>query len=143
MITYSSVLPDLAVPVLTDTEVLDRVRCLVDEDAWRRRSLWLMFLTEDGTQLPVLVPIDDVPERPEPEMVESVCHMVAQLTGDASEGRSVVATLSRPGSLTPSDSDRYWVRTLHHAARKKRVGLRMMCLGAEPGVCQLPLGTSG
>jgi len=143
MVTYSSVLPDLAVPVLTDTEVLDRVRCLVDEDAWQRRSLWLMFLSEDGTQLPVLVPIDDVPERPEPEMVASVCHMVAHLTGDASEGRSLVATLSRPGGLTPSGSDRYWVQTLRDAAREKGVVLRMMCLAAEPGVCQLPLGTPG
>jgi len=102
-----------------------------------------MFLSEDGTQLPVLVPIDDVPERPEPEMVASVCHMVAHLTGDASEGRSVVATLSRPGGLAPTDSDRYWVKTLHRAAREKRVMLRMMCLAAEPGVCQLPFCSRG
>lgn len=142
MVTYSPVLPDLAVPVLTDRDVLDRVRCLVDQDASRRRTLWLMFLAPDGAQLPVLLPIDDVPERPDAAVVASLCSIVAHVLGDASEGGSAVLTLSRPGGLTPSDSDSYWVRALHRAAAEQDIGIRMVCLAAEPGVCQLPLGTS-
>jgi hypothetical protein len=58
---------DLLAPLSTDAEVLDRIDQIIGRDARRDRSLWLLFLAADGVQLPVVVPIDDVPASPGPD----------------------------------------------------------------------------
>jgi hypothetical protein len=56
---------DLAAPLSTDQDVIRRIDRLLDQDSRRQRSLWLFFLSGDGLQLPAVVPIDDMPERPD------------------------------------------------------------------------------
>ena len=51
-------------PLTTDEEVLARVRTLVGTA--RTQQLWILFVDGDGRQSPVVVPIADVPRRPEP-----------------------------------------------------------------------------
>ena len=63
MITTTGGTPDhdLLAPLSTDAEVLVRVDQIIRKDARRDRSLWLFFIAADAVQLPVVVPIDDVP----------------------------------------------------------------------------------
>jgi hypothetical protein len=137
MSTHSAVVPDLAVPVLTDEDVLERVRSHADQNPPPGRSLLLMFLSCDGTQLPTAVAIDDVPEHPEPELLVNLCEVVASVLADAAPCGSVVITMSRPGPLTATEADRGWVYATRRAARRTGVPLRMMCLAGASGVRQL------
>jgi hypothetical protein len=134
---------DPADPLVTDADVLRRVDRLLDGDSRRERGVWLMFLSGDGTQLPVVVPIDDVPERPDPQLVGNLCHMIADVLADAAPDGSAVVTLTRPGSEAVDDTDRYWFRTLHGAAREQGVTVRMLCLATRDGIRQLTLDDAG
>lgn len=134
---------DPADPLVTDHDVLRRVDRLLDPDSRRQRSVWLMFLSGEGTQLPVVFPIDDVPERPDPQLVGNMCHMIADVLADAAPEGSAVITLTRPGSETVDDTDRYWFRNLYGAAREQGAPIRMLCLATQAGVRQLTLDDAG
>jgi len=134
---------DPADPLHTDQDVLRRLGCLLDLDSRRQRSVWLLFLSRDGVQLPVVVPIDDVPERPDLLVVGNLCGVVADVLADAAPGGSAVVTLTRPGSETVDDTDRYWFRALYGGAREHGASIRMVCLATQAGIRQLTLDDAG
>jgi hypothetical protein len=128
---------DLFAPLNTDAEVLDRVDQLISNDARRDRSLWLLFLAADAVQIPVVVPIDDMPASPGPETAGSICHMIAHVLHDAAPGGSVVITLVRGNGLTVTDPDQQWLMALRAAAARTGVHLRMLCLATRDGARRL------
>jgi hypothetical protein len=128
---------DLLASLDTDADVLDRVGQLISHDVRRDRSLWLMFLAADAVQLPVLVPIDDVPANPEPGAAESICDVIAHVLNDAVPGGSVVITLVRDNGRGGADSDHNWIIALQAAAARTDVRLRMICLATTDGVRRL------
>ena len=128
---------DLLAPLNTDTDVLDRVDHLVSHDARRGRSLWLMFLAADGVQLPVVVPIDDVPAHPEPGAAGQICDVIARVLNDAVPDGSVVITLARDNGMGVTDSDQQWFTALQAAAAQTGVSIRMVCLATTDGVGRL------
>ena len=131
--------PDFSAPLASDQEVLRRVDYLVDSGARRVRSLWLLFLSGEGVQLPAVVPIDDVPERPDPALVGNLCGVIAEVLAGAAPEGSTVITLTRSGDETVDGTDRYWFGALHGAARERGVRIRMLCLATQAGVRQLTL----
>jgi hypothetical protein len=142
MITYgSSGAPDIdpAAPLCTDRDVLLRVDALVDQPSRLRRSLWLLFLSGDGVQLPVAVPIDDVPERPDATLVANLCDVIAQVLADAAPTGSAVIALTRAGDETVDESDRSWFGTLHSCARERGAAIRLLCLVTPASVRQFVL----
>lgn len=146
MANYSASGPpdiDLTAPLSTDHDVIGRVDRLLDQQSRRRRSLWLLFLASGGVQLPVVVPIDDVPKRPDPHLVGNLCDVIAQVLGEAAADGSAVIALTRPGDETVDDSDRYWFRTLQAAALERGAAIRMICLATEASVRQLTLDVAG
>jgi hypothetical protein len=134
---------DLANPLGTDQQVLRRLAGLLDGEARRTRGVWLLFLSAHGVQLPAVVPIDDAPERPDPLLVGNLCEVIAQVLEQAEPDGSAVVTLTRPGSETVQDSDRYWFRALLGAAREHGAAIRMICLATENGVRQLTADDAG
>src|SRR6266699_5530444 len=110
---------DVGASLDTDQDVLRRVDSLLDQDSRHRRSLWLMFLSGEGVQLPAVVPIDDVPDRPDPLLTGNLCGVIADVLDDASPGGSAVVTLTRPGAEAVDDTDRQWFRALSGAARER------------------------
>jgi len=141
MMTITGETPDydLLAPISTDAEVLDRVDQLIDTDARRDRSLWLFFLTADAVQLPVVVPIDDMPISPDPDTAGSICHMIEHVLRDAAPGGSAVITLVRDNGLTVTDPDQQWLMALRSAAATTGMHLRMLCLATREGTRQLDL----
>ncbi len=129
---------DLAAPLSTDQDIIRRVDRLLDQDSRQHRSLWLLFLSSDGVQLPVLVPIDDVPARPDSLLVGNLCGVIADVLGDAAADSAVVA-LTRPGGETVDDTDREWFHALHAAARERGAAVRLICLATKAGTRQLTL----
>jgi hypothetical protein len=142
MTTYSSSgVPelDLTAPLRTDRDVILRVDALVDQSSRRRRSLWLFFLSGDGIQLPVVVPIDDVPERPDAVTVGNLCDVIAQVLAEAAPTGSAVVALTRPGAETINENDRCWFRVLHRYASDRGANIRLLCLATPARVRQLVL----
>jgi hypothetical protein len=76
-----------------------------------QRSVWLIFLTHDGGLHPVIVPIDDVPPRPDDETLAGLGAITAEVAA-AGPVDSVAALLSRPGSSRMTAGDRAWARGL-------------------------------
>ena len=124
-------------PVHTDADVLSRVELLIDPVDRLRQSLWLFFLDRDDKQSPVVVPVEDVPDDPEPDLVGNLCWIIAEvLRGTEPEG-SVIITLTRPGPAVVGEMDRLWHERLQDAAILHSARIRMMCLATPAGV--LPL----
>ena len=128
---------DISSPLRTDADVLRRVDFCVGDRS--RRSLWLLFIGPDGVQLPVLVPVSDIPESPEPGEIRGLCHMIAHIVADSVADGTAVITLVRPGTGTLTDPDRHWCRSLHTAAAEEGAAIRMVCLATTDGVRQLTL----
>jgi len=127
----------LASPVISDQDVLDRVAAIVDPAPRRHRTLWLFFFDAAGSQANLVVPIDDVPERPAAAMVSNVCYVASEALAQRQPGGSVVITLSRPGTPRLTDSDRHFLRALQHGARRHGTSVRMLCLATPAGVREL------
>jgi len=127
----------LAVPVITDRDVLDRVAAIISPAARRYRTLWLFFLHRDGIQANLVVPIDDLPERPEADVIGNVCYVAAQSIAQAPSLLSVIITLGRPGTVRRTDTDRHLLRTLQHGTSRHATPVRMLVLATPEGVREL------
>jgi hypothetical protein len=117
--------------------VLARIAWIIDAEAASTRRLWLFFLDRNGIQSSVLVPIDDIPEFPDSQLVGNVCYIVSQVMSDDEPGASAVITLSRPGPAVVSEMDLNWLRALRRGAKKHQTSIRMFCLATPDGVLEL------
>lgn len=126
----------LAQPVRTDADVLARVGAVISEEARRQRTLWLFFLNADGFQSDVVVPIDGIPESPEPEDAGSVCYIISEALAGTADGSAII-TLGRPGPAEPGDGDLAWLRALQRGGADYQAPIRMLCLATPSGVREL------
>ena len=117
--------------------MLTRVATVIDEQARTLRALWLFFLDGEGLQNEVVVPVDCIPDRPDPQMVASVCYVVSQLFSGADLDGAAIITLSRPGRTELIDTDRRWLSALQQGAATHRSPIRMLCLATPCGVREL------
>lgn len=134
---------DLAVPLRTDEDVLRRIDLLVDQDARQERSIWLLFLSASGVQLPVVVPIDGVPEYPDLTTARSLCWVIAEALRSNVPGGHAIVVLTRPGGGSADNADLDWAATLHRAAGDRGASLRMVCLATPSGVCRVSATAPG
>ena len=126
--------------LLTDADVLHRVRQLVGT-AIATRQLWVMFLDGDGRQAPVVVPIADVPLRPEGRVIDNLAAVLAEVLADLSTGggaASAVLTLERIGRDAVLPGDREWADALEQACVRAGAALRGVYLSTSGGVRPLP-----
>jgi len=127
----------LARPVRTDADVLARVSEIIDAEARRLQALWLFFLDRDGIQNEVVVPIDCIPEPPDPELVGGVCYVLSQVLSSAQADGCVVIARSRPGLAELGAMDRRWLGALQQGAAMYHPPIRMLCLATPNGVREL------
>jgi len=134
---------DIGVPLRTDEDVLRRVDLLINPDARLERSIWLLFLSASGVQLPVVVPIDGVPEQPDLTTARSLCWVIAEALRNNVPGGHAIVVLTRPGSGSADDADRAWAIALHRAAHDRAASLRLVCLATPSGVGRLSATAPG
>jgi hypothetical protein len=127
----------LAVPVITDDDVLNRVSAVISPAARRHRALWLFFLQEDGIQANLIVPIDEVPERPDAALVANVCRVASESIAQTASLVSVIITFSRPGTPLPTAADLRLLRALRQGAAKHATPVRLLCLATPEEVSEL------
>jgi hypothetical protein len=97
--------------VRTSTDLYELWQQLMGPGGFAHRSVWLLFLDGDGHPEPVIVPIDDLPARPDRRLVQALSQIVAGLT-DSGDVASVAMLLSRPGPRHMTGDDRVWARAL-------------------------------
>jgi hypothetical protein len=114
-------------PLHTDALIRERARQLVGRAI--RRQLWLFFLDEHDVQLPLLVPIDDLPPLPPDEPMVGLVAL-AEEVGAA----SVVAVLERFGDETLTPADVAWARHLRDSTTATSIRLRAILLSHRRGV---------
>ncbi len=104
-----------------------------------RRSLWLSWIDADHRLLPVLVPVDDIPDTPDAKLLDNLGFVVKSVIDKEAAGGSAVFMLERPGGDAVCDSDRRWNAGVRRAALDHGVTLRGGFLATAGGVRPLTL----
>lgn len=118
--------PSPDVRTTTDAELTERWAALLRLDGPPvRRSLWLTWLRRDGTMVPLLVPIDEVPVEPDREVLGNLTYLhdtVAE-SEDVDPGELHLAMLlERRGPAGLSPDDHAWSSAVE-AILRHRLGL--------------------
>jgi hypothetical protein len=122
-------------PLTTDEEVLARVRLLVGTAC--AHQLWIMFVDGDGRQSPVIVPIADLPRRPDHRGLAGLARVLRGLRDELATERgpgAVIVTRERTGDDAVLAADREWAAALADVCRTAGVALRATFLSTPSGV---------
>lgn len=123
-----------AAPVTTIREARERVADLIGHAI--RRQLWFMMLDAEGCQIPLLIPVDGIPLRPDPGSVAGMAAAITEVLRTHGPGGSVILTLERPGAAALTAPDQAWATELS-AAFGKVVRITGMFVAHDDGVCEL------
>ncbi len=131
--------PRLAdVPVTTPHALRQRWATVLDPPVFATRSLWVMWLRTSGAALPTVVPVDDVPRRPDAPATRNLAELAATVCTEATGGEGHVAfALCRPGHAACTGSDQEWADQLGDAL--SRAGLKSWSLHLAAGGDVVPL----
>lgn len=114
-------------PLTTDALIQQRATELVGRAV--RRQLWLFFLDENDVQLPLIVPIDDLPVSPPDEPMLGIADFA-----DAAGASCIVAVLERYGDDALTSGDKAWARSLREGCGATSIRLRAILLSHRRGV---------
>ncbi|MHB1172637.1 MAG: hypothetical protein ACYCZY_09115 [Lacisediminihabitans sp.] len=118
-------------PLTTDALIEQRVASLIGRAV--RRQLWVLFLNDELVQLPLIVPIDDLPVVPpaagSTEFATALCGMA-----EVAEAASIVLVWERYGGAALTAQDKAWALSLHDAGGTVGLSIRAMLLSHRGGV---------
>lgn len=117
-------------PLTTDALVEERVTALIGRAC--RHQLWFLFLDENLVQLPVMIPLDDLPSAPD-DSVHGLARGLARAM-EAAGAHSVVVVIERYASSVLSVSDIAWSRAIDEALTLNQIELRGLLLSHNRGV---------
>ena len=127
----SSQAVDPHLPLVSDDDLFARVESLVPVAV--RRQLWTLFLDADEVQLPMVVPLEGIPEHPDGQAVERWGDALDAVSAEFAVA-AVVFVLERPGPQADTPSDVAWRRALRRLAEGRRYAVRAVFTCASDGV---------
>lgn len=131
-------------PPITDVDGLrQRWRSLMGVGGFGRRSLWLIYLDADGAQLPIVMPIDDVPARPDRTLLDNLGAILRQVRDADKHVHSVALLLSRPGTDSATAADWTWAREVQRVLTRSGVPTWPLHLATGDTVQRLTLDLPG
>lgn len=106
--------PPLAdVPIRSASELTAHWTQALEPPVFGARSLWLMWLQDDGLPLRVLIPVDDLPRLPDYGMLFGLLSVHEAIAAEHLGGRGHLAmALCRPGRPEVTADDDAWVALL-------------------------------
>lgn len=104
-------------PLLTEADMVHRIEELL-APAIHNGQLWIMFLDRRRRQLPLIVPIEDLPATPTPRGVDA---LVGVLAGLEAAYHSVILVMERLGTDAVATIDRRWAAAIRSAASEREV----------------------
>ncbi len=120
-------------------KILSTLEDIIDRRSRDQRSLWIMWLDQQSRPLPVISPIDDLPDEPDDLLVRNLFGILGDMLDGHAPGGSVLLTVTRPGPLSIEDFDRRWFFALHAMARSSGVRLLDLHLATRAGTRSLQL----
>ena len=118
-------------PLETDDLVERRVASLIGRAV--SRQIWLLFVDAGNTQLPLVMPISDIPVAPEAGDLHNWTALVRG-TAQAVHAHGVVVVIERYDAERLTDADRAWARLSRDGCRDAGVRLRAILLSHRRGV---------
>jgi hypothetical protein len=102
--------PPLAdVPIRSASDLTSRWAAVLDPPVFGARSLWLMWLSADGRMLPIVVPVDDLPELSNYRLRAGLREVHGAIVETHLNGNGHLAmALCRPGSHDITAMDDEW-----------------------------------
>ena len=104
-------------PLLTERDMVRRIEELI-APAIHNGQLWIMFLDARRRQLPLMVPIEDIPALPTDRCVGQMTGILAELR---EQYESVILVLERLGTNAVAVVDRRWAEALRAAAAHREI----------------------
>jgi hypothetical protein len=103
-------IPELAeTPVRSAADLTRRWSDLLGPPRFAARSLWLTWFGADGRQVPIVMPVDDLPDRPSGTALTGLLQLHEAVATEHLGGRGHLAmALCRPGRPTPTHGDLAW-----------------------------------
>lgn len=117
-------------PLTTDALIEERVNSLIGKAC--RRQLWFLFLDSEQVQLPLMIPMDDIPSAPD-DSVDGLARLMGEAI-DAADARSTVVVIERFAGDTLTPSDKAWARAIHDAFEREGIVVRGILLSHRRGV---------
>ena len=118
-------------PLRTDADLLRWARFINHGVHPRMRTLWVLLLDEEDVPLPVIIPIEEIPDLPDAEGTTRIAEALGSaLSGPAPAG-CVVLLLERPGPARRTQADHAWHIMLRWAMSEEEVRVRAVFLAAE------------
>jgi hypothetical protein len=104
-------------PLLTEADMIRRIEELL-APAIHNGQLWILFLDRRRCQLPLMVPIEDLPATPAPADADLLMRVLADLPD---EYDSVMLVMERLGTDAVASVDRRWAAALRGGAADRQV----------------------
>ncbi|NRD26053.1 hypothetical protein [Frigoribacterium sp. VKM Ac-2836] len=121
-------------------DALDLVRHVqVIVPAAVRRQLWTLFFDADDVPLPLMVPLEGIPEVPDEAALGHYGDALAVVATEFGAA-SVAFVLERPGVASPHVTDRRWADELAELGRGRSFGVRPVLMCSDEGVSVLDTG---
>jgi hypothetical protein len=117
-------------PLTSQVLIEERVRALIGRAC--RRQLWFLFLDGNHIQLPLMIPLDDLPGSP-----DDTVHDLARAMGRAMEAagaESIIVVIERYASSALTPADTAWAKGIHDAFDLEEIDLRGIVLSHSRGV---------
>lgn len=134
MTSASEIIPNQ--PLTDDAALLAFARFLHDGVTPRWRTLWFVMLDGERRPLPVIVPVDHVPDEPDVRMVNELGRAWHGI-GQGEPGASILLMLERPGSADASVEDHAWRVALGAAAVEHDLTVAAFFVATADGVVVL------
>lgn len=105
-------------PLTTSHDKIARVRDIL-APARSPAQLWVLLLDRDSFQSPLMVPIDQRSDLPDPEMIEAVISAVSTLAHEQlGNGCQAMFVLERTGPFGITEKDHCWAAALDGACAR-------------------------
>lgn len=105
--------PPLAqVPVRSAAELTRRWAAVLEPPVFAARSLWLLWLGDDGCMLPLVMPIDDLPRLPDRAMLRGLLDLHEAVVEQWAGAGHLAMALCRPGHVAITAEDDEWAEAL-------------------------------
>jgi hypothetical protein len=118
-------------PLSTAEAILERTESLVGPAC--REQTWFLFLDADDVQLPLLIPVDQVPAAADDDLEQGARDVLGSLWR-ATDAAAIIAVIERPCTTSLHPDDRAWAQALHSAAVDEGIDLRAVLLSHDHGV---------
>lgn len=115
-------------PLLTCSDMINRIGDLL-ATAINPGQLWVLLLDALRRQNPLMVPIDGFPDRPTPDMLDSLTGLIGAYLADLEPGPgSVILVRERLGDDNVTDEDGCWAAGLAAACQRHLIAVTGMFL---------------